>query len=459
MHPALVRKVLYPAYRALKHDDVLAYLNEMRRVQVLAPEDIRAYQWAKLRKILHHAASHVPHYRAIFRDLGMTPEDIRSESDLARLPLLKKKDMIDDPRSFIADSYPEGNLTPDATSGSTGESFHFYVGREVRQATSANTIRMNEWLDISIGDRTALLWGTAFDAGRRRRISDALKMWLSNHMILSVYRLDESSMSDYVERLSKFRPDVLVGYPSSMSHFSRAILEAGVKVYRPKVVLLSGETLFDWQRELVEEAFNTPVYNHYGCREFGAIARECNARDGLHLASERLFLEVVPSESAGDGSGVGEIVATDLDSFAMPFIRYAIEDLGSIEWERCSCGLALPRLKNAIGRTFDVVKAPNGNALGGTFWTILLKRKKGIERFQVIQEELDKITVAITPTSEFSDETRRYILDKVREACGPDMRVRFELKPELESTPTGKHRFVVSKLATPGQREEDSSRV
>ena len=123
MHPALVRKVLYPAYRALKHDDVLTYLDEMRRVQVLAPEDIRAYQWAKLRRILHHAASHVPHYRAIFRDLGMTPEDIRSESDLARLPLLRKKDMIDDPRSFIADGYPERNLTPDATSGSTGESF------------------------------------------------------------------------------------------------------------------------------------------------------------------------------------------------------------------------------------------------------------------------------------------------------------------------------------------------
>jgi phenylacetate-CoA ligase len=130
----------------------------------------------------------------------------------------------------------------------------------------------------------------------------------------------------------------------------------------------------------------------------------------------------------------------------MPFIRYAIGDMGSITWDRCTCGLCLPRLKTTIGRTFDVVRAPNGNALGGTFWTILLRSRKGVERFQVIQEELDRITIVIAPTADFSDETRRYILDRVRKACGPTMRVRFELRPDLELTPTGKHRFVISKL-------------
>jgi phenylacetate-CoA ligase len=451
MHPALVRKVLYPAYRALKRDKVLAYLEDMRRVQVLEPEEIRKYQWEKVRKILAYAAREVPYYRDMFGRLGLGPEDITAEADLRKLPVVRKSDIMADPEAFISEAYPRRHLTPDATSGSTGESFYFRLGRESRQAISANTIRMNEWLNIGIGDKIALLWGSAFEMARARKLGNALKIWLSNQTILSLYRMDETSLDDYVKRLKRFKPDLMAGYPSATTHFAQAVMNSGVTPFRPKAIVLSGETLYDWQRKTVEEAFGTPVYNHYGCREFGAIARECKESDGLHIACERMLLEVVPSDVAGTDDDVGELLITDLDSFGMPFIRYAIEDLGSITWEKCGCGLGLPRLKTAIGRTFDVVRAPNGNALGGTFWTILLKTKKGIDRFQVIQEELDKITVAIIPNQEFSDETRRYILDKIREACGPDMRVRFELKPELESTPAGKHRFVISRLgARPG---------
>lgn len=446
MHPTLVRRILYPAYRALKRDEVLAYLADMRRVQVMEPEEIRKYQWEKLAKLLAYACEHVPYYRDMFARLGAGPEDIRCETDFKRLPVLRKRDLMADPEAFIPDDYPKKHLTPDSTGGSTGENLCFRVGREARQAGSANTIRMNEWIDIGIGDKTALLWGTAFDVEKTRRLSNSLRNWLSNQMLLSAYRMDESSVDAYAERLRKFKPDLMAGYPSAMAHFAQSVVEAGVGVSRPKAVVLSGETLYEWQREIIEKAFGTLAYNHYGCREFGAVARECKARDGLHIACERVMLEVVPSELAGNEGDTGEILVTDLDNFGMPFIRYAIEDMGSLTWERCGCGLGLPRLKRTIGRTFDVVKAPNGNVLGGTFWTILLRKKKGVERFQVIQEEPGKITVAITPTAEFSDETRRYILEKVRDACGLEMRVRFELKPVLESTPAGKHRFVISRL-------------
>jgi phenylacetate-CoA ligase len=446
MHPALVRKVLYPAYRALRRDCVLAYLADMRRIQVAEPEEIRRYGWGKLCKLLDYAAGHVPYYRDMFSRLGVAPEDIKSESDFARLPILRKRAIQQNPKAFIPDTYPAGWLSADSTGGSTGENLYFNIGREARQAASANAVRMNEWIGIGIGDKIAYLWGTAIDAEKSRSLVNALKIMLSNQMILSAYRMDESSLDAYVGRLKRFKPDLLASYPSALAYFGRAVEEAGMVVPRPKAVLLSGETLYEWQRETIEKTFGARVYDHYGSREFGAIARECNAGHGLHIACERVFVEVVPSDIASTGDDIGEIVITDLDNLGMPFIRYAIEDLGRITWEKCSCGLNLPRLTAAIGRTFDVVRAPNGNALGGTFWTILLRRRKGIERFQVIQEKIDEITIAIRPTADFSNETRNFILAKVREACGPGMRVRFELKPALESTPTGKHRFVISRL-------------
>jgi phenylacetate-CoA ligase len=451
MNRFLIRKVLFPAYRALKRDRVLAYLAEMRRVEVMEPGEIRTFQWKKLRKLLEYASTHVPYYREMFRQLGATPGDFKCEEDLRRLPVLRKQDIRENSDAMISEIYPRGGMDRDSTGGSTGENLYFFVGREATQARRANNIRMNEWIDIELGDKMALLWGTAFDMEKSRKMVNALKSWLSNTLLLSAYRMDEDSVESYVERLKRFKPDLMVGYPSALTHFSSSMLAAGGNGIKPRAVLLSGETLYEYQREIIERAFGAKAYNHYGCREFGAIARECRLRKGMHITCERILLEEVPVAGSAGGEKVTELLVTDLDSFAMPFIRYAIEDMGTITWDRCDCGLGLPRLETAVGRTFDVVRAPNGNFLGGTFWTILLRKKKGIERWQVIQEKIDQITIAFIPTDEFSDDTRSYIIDKVREACGEEMRVRFELKPSLESTPTGKHRFVISKI---GLRDE-----
>ncbi len=454
MNPFIIRKLLYPLYRKIKRDRVLAYLDEMHRIERLEPEEIRQFQWEKLKRLLAYAATHVPYYRQVFRRIGAEPGDFKSLDDFEAFPVLRKRDIKANKEDLISETYPRKWLQEDSTGGSTGENLYFYVDRSSSEARRANNIRMNEWIGIRIGDRTALLWGTRFDVEKSKQIKNALRNWFSNTLLLSAYRMDESSVDEYLQKLSRFKPDLMVGYPSALSHFSRAMLERGYKPLKPKAVLVSGETLYEWQREVIEQAFGAPVYNHYGCREFGALARECEAREGLHIAAERALLQVEHVTDSATGESLTELLVTDLDNYGMPFIRYAIEDLGTIRWDRCKCGLGLPRLESTIGRTFDVVKAPNGNYLGGTFWTILLRKVKGIDRFQVIQEEVDSITIAFIASGEFTDEARKYVIEKVREACGPRMKVRFELKPELELTPTAKHRFVISKIGLEGSTGE-----
>jgi len=450
----IVREILYPLYRRLKRDRLLTYLEEMRNVQRFGPDEIRQFQWQKLKNLLEYAAAYVPYYRRLFKDLGAQPGDFKSFEDFKSFPILRKCDIKANKEDLVSEVYPRRQLEKDSTGGSTGENLHFYVDQSSSQARRANNVRMNEWIGIRIGDRTAMLWGTRFDVERSKRIKGAIRNWISNTLLLSAYRMDASTVEDYVARLSRFRPDLMIGYPSALSHFAREMLRRSLTHVRPRAVLVSGETLYEWQREIIEEAFQAKVYNHYGCREFGALARECRARHGLHLAAERAIFEVEHVADSATGESVSELLITDLDNYGMPFIRYAIEDVGTITWERCQCGLGLPRLESTIGRTFDVVRAPNGNYLGGTFWTILLRKVKGIDRFQVIQEDLDRITIAFIPTGEFSDEARRYVLDKIREACGPDMKVCFELKPDLELTPTAKHRFVISRIGIRGPSAE-----
>ena len=71
MNRYLIRKVLFPAYRAMKRDGVLAYLAEMHRVEKMDPEAIREFQWKKFKHLLEYSAKHVPYYRDVFDHTSM----------------------------------------------------------------------------------------------------------------------------------------------------------------------------------------------------------------------------------------------------------------------------------------------------------------------------------------------------------------------------------------------------
>jgi phenylacetate-CoA ligase len=458
MNRLLIRRVLYPAYRAAKRDAVLSRLREMKEVERGGADAVRALQSRKMRDLVRHAASHVPYYRRVFQDLGLRPEDFNSPADLVKLPVIRKRDILQNLDAMVSETCPRGSLAADSTSGSTGVNLKFYVDARATQARSANNVRMNQWIGIEIGDKAAFLWGTPFDVARAQRLKGAIRGWLSNTMILSHYTMAVEDLDGYTRRLERFRPDLVVGYPSGLTHYAAYLEERAGHGIKPRAIVVSGETMFEWQRASIEKAFGAPVYNHYGCREFGAIARECRLRRGLHLAASRVILEIVPTAEAPPGSGVGEIVITDLDNFGMPLVRYAIEDLGSLTWETCGCGLELPRLEAALGRVLDVVRAPNGNFLGGSFWTLLMRKVEGVASFQVVQEATDRLRIAIVPGPGFSEESQRYLAEKIGEACGPEMRVRFEIRQAIEPTAGGKHRFVVSMPAPEPPRRASRER-
>lgn len=91
-------------------------------------------------------------------------------------------------------------------------------------------------------------------------------------------------------------------------------------------IITSGETLYPWQREGIEEVFGKCLYDRYGCREFGNIAHQCEEQECYHVNMERFFLEIVDKNGEWVKEGErGELVVTDLDNYGYPFIRYKIE--------------------------------------------------------------------------------------------------------------------------------------
>jgi phenylacetate-CoA ligase len=277
--------------------------------------------------------------------------------------------------------------------------------------------------------------------------------------MLSTYQLSDENMRSYADRLFSFKPELLVSYPSPLTAFCDYLIKNNCRIPPVQYIVTSAEQLFDWQRTKIESTFKCRVMNRYGSREFGDIAHEFPNASGLNVHSFRVYVEILDDKNQRVRKGErGRIHITDLDNYGMPFIRYQIEDDGIWDSDEHAGGhYGMPVFEAVVGRSFDVVEAPNGNRLGGTYWTILLRARPGIKQFQVWQKSEDKIVINFVPdddvNGELPESSRRYFLKQIQEKCGDDLMVNFNRVGSIEQTMAGKTRLVISDLK--GARKSD----
>ncbi|MBA7573887.1 hypothetical protein ES708_15688 [subsurface metagenome] len=448
LYPGLVRSVIYPLVQRMRgRRGILGQLQWLEQTQWLSPEELHNLQWEKLKKLLTYSFANVPYYKDMFEAKGLTPEDIQTPEDFRKLPLLSKEDIMANFSKLTSRQYSRSDLIPNSTGGSTGVNLSFFNDKKRASTELAVGLRGDQWAGLEVRDKSAHLWGSPFDLSRQRCLINIIGNQILRRLFLSSYNLSEETMYVYARKLAHYQPKVIIGYSSPLYLFAKFLQEKGIKGIRPQSIISSAETLYDFQRQLIESVFQCPVFNRYGSREFGAIAVECPEHNGLHLNIEHVYVECVKDNEPASPGEVGELVITNLDNYGMPFIRYRIGDVAVPSDRKCNCGRGLPLLERIEGRTFDVVAGTNGRCLGGTFWTLLLRTFiKGISQFQVVQKAKDQIDITIVTNEAFKIGYIDLLKSKVREYCGSDMQVNFYTVPSIPVGKSGKFRFVVSKI-------------
>lgn len=103
---------------------------------------------------------------------------------------------------------------------------------------------------------------------------------------------------------------------------------------------VAGEMLTDTRKKMIENIWDTKVYNMYGTTENGNIAADCpNGR--LHAAEDHFLLEVIDPISLKPlpPGQKGLLVVTTLTLEASPLIRYVTGDMAILHPSvSCSCG-------------------------------------------------------------------------------------------------------------------------
>jgi len=263
--------------------------------------------------------------------------------------------------------------------------------------------------------------------------------------MLNSFEMNQSNIDQYAKRINKIKPDAIVSYVNPLVELSKFIIENNIKMHKPKTIVTGAEALYEHQREIIEKAFNCPVHNTYGCREFMLISSECKKQDGLHINIDQLVVEtIVDGKSVVNQSG--DIAITDLTNYGMPLIRYLNGDCATISDSICDCGNPLPMMNSVDGRKLDIIKCPNGQLLPGELFPHMFKDFSWIAMFQVVQTELESIDVKIVLTAKNISPDFEPIKTIISNYSDGSLKIIFNIVDDIPLTPSGKRRVTICKL-------------
>jgi len=448
LYEAALRHVIWPAYEGgLRRRDTPRYMQSYDRDQWLSKDDMQALQFRRLSQLLHRAWRDVPYYRRRWTELGITPDDIRSMEDFARLPLLTKADIRENADELKAAPLKEA-LGYKATGGSTGEPLRFGFTRESNDRRVAVMWRGYGWAGSRMGRRTLFLWGGPVGSpSASHQLKDRIYNAVFARRLLDSFHMTESNLADYADAIDRYRPEVIVGYVGPLVRLAEWLLATGRRVAQPASIIGAAEALHPFQRSLIESAFGAPAFNTYGCREFMLIASECERREGLHVNADHLVVETIDA-GGQPTTGSGEVVITDLSNHGMPFIRYVNGDMATHATHACACGRGLPLLASVDGRKLDAIRTPAGHVLPGEFFPHMLKDVPGLQRFQLVQRRLDRLDLSIVRGAAFTDASLDYIRQEVTKVLGESAELHCHFVDDIPLTRSGKLRVTVSELTT-----------
>jgi phenylacetate-coenzyme A ligase PaaK-like adenylate-forming protein len=413
-------------------------------------ERLERLQHERLQELARHAAEHSPFWRerlprgsVRLADLPvLTKEELTGNFDeLVTDPRLRLAELLDHLARIEGDALHLGEYRVMTSSGSSGRKAVFVYDREAWAQCCAMYLRRSAWIGIRPRMprvRLAMVWG-ASPTHMSRRGAASLNVGLHRVMPLSVTQ----PLPELVERLNRFQPAHLSGYPSIVARLADEQV-AGRLQLRLETLTTNSEPLTPALRERFELAFGVRPYNFYATTE-GLYGHDCP--DGsLHLFDDNCIVENVDEDArpVPPGETGARLLVTNLFNRTQPLIRFEVSDLVAIEPEPCRCGRSLMRLRSLEGRAEDVLEL--GGVAVHPLQFGLVTADPDVREFQVLQEgEGLRLRVALRNGADAAPARLRARVEARLEELGvvrPSVEV--ETVDELERTAGGKLQMVVA---------------
>lgn len=289
---------------------------------------LRTLQLERLQATVAHAYTNSPHYRAAFDRAGVTPGDIGSLADIAKLPFTTKAD--------LRANYPFGMFAVPteqvsrihASSGTTGQPTVVGYTAEDIKTWSGLVARSIHAAGGRPGMKVHVAYGYGLFTGGLGAHYGAEALGCT------VIPMSGGQTEKQVQLIRDFAPDVIMVTPSYMlsilDEFRRQGLDPRATSLRYGI--FGAEPWTDAMRAEIEGAFGIEASDIYGLSEVmgpGVAQEFVGSASGPTIWEDHFYPEVIDPDTGDvlpDGAE-GELVFTSLTKQALPIIRYRTRDL------------------------------------------------------------------------------------------------------------------------------------
>jgi phenylacetate-CoA ligase len=425
---------------------VLETLRLLGAPQARGRAALERYQSARLRRLVTHAYEEVPFYRRLFDAHGVKPAHIRGIRDLHLIPVTTRRALQETrAEELVRRGTDPGTLIVNWTSGSTGAPLH--IRRTWYEQNLAHLYRLRALRSVGVR-RSDRLMKVAAMRPVHARDSKLLGRTLAV-LRLQRRKLDVDVLLDpqeIAELYLRSSPQVLSGSPSILLRLAAALSERDRREHRPRVVLSAGEVLAPDQRALLEHAFAAPVRNVYTSMEMGVLAWECLTTGAMHTSDDSVIVEVLEQGRQVQPGEVGDVVATNLLSFAAPLLRYRQGDRATCGRTSCACGVPFGTITEVQGRELDYLTLPDGRLLHPYRLArgFIVPDDPWFWQYQITQERIDRIVLRVVPLGEPSPGRLAEVRRNLQATLGPGVELDVRLVPSIPLEPGGKFRVARS---------------
>lgn len=440
-----MKNILFQLKNQLFRPHAMRFAKQLSEEAKLSEPQRSALVLNRMRRIVSVAYEHSPFYKKKYTAAGVHPRDINSVEDYSYLPPVTKDELRTYLEQIKCNNIEDKYFVKSSTGGSTGTPVSVYHDRRLPSEVFGWML-LNNW-GVHISDNAAFL--ERYNPTKSRPFLNRAMWWPTKRAHLDVSVITEESLTSFYYKCRKIMPVYIEGYVGAVNEFSCFLQERGWKLPSVKLVWTTSAPLSTSVRLQMEQVFNCPVYNQYGCCEVYWIAAECSHHIGLHYFDTSRHFDIVDNDlnPVSDGT-YGELLLTDLLNEAFPIIRYRNGDSVCKLRGACPCGSKYPLIGSVNGRVSDVIRFRDGSFIPGDFLTTIFDDDpEVIKEFQVVQKRDYSLIIKYIPSNVFDCEARiRRVVERLtNRLSNHGILVSTEATTEIPHD-RGKMRFIISEI-------------
>jgi phenylacetate-CoA ligase len=382
-------------------------------IECMERDEMRKLQTIRLKRMVEYTYHNTPFYRRKMQETGLTPDDITSLEDIARLPFTVKQD--------LRDNYPFGLMAVPmseivrlhASSGTTGKPIVVGYTRKDLGIWSETVARSLYAAGVTRNDAVQVSYGYGLFTGGL-----GLHGGVEN-IGGTVIPMSSGNTQKQIQLMHDFGAVALACTPSYALFLGETIRESGIPrgEFKLKIGMFGAEPWTENMRKEIEESLGIKAYDIYGLTEIigPGVGSECACQHGTHLWEDHFYPEILDTQTLQpvEPGVTGELVFTTLTKEGMPMIRYRTRDLTALHYEQCPCGRTAVRMDRILGRSDDMLIIRGVNVFPSQVESVLLEMPEFEPHYLIVVDRvnnLDTFQVQVEVRPEYySDEINKVL--------------------------------------------------